>query len=248
MDDAELQLRLSACRPGGRDAEDPLLREALEQLPHRPQLADWFEREQAFDAAVAAQLGRVPVPERLQAEILAAAHVTTALPRWQRLPWLATAAAVVLAAVLSVIFIGPAEEVSLAQLETDIVGLFDRMQADGYGLEQVSGELTQVSAWLGAQGAPCPYVIQPGTKTARPLGCRLVSWRGRTVTMVCFARGDQQAHLFVVERDSVRDLPGKAATCEVQRVEDYPVAVWSCRKYVYLLVGDSPQTRLDDFL
>ena len=34
----------------------------------------------------------------------------------------------------------------------------------------------------------------------------------------------------------------------VQRVEGYPVVSWSCRKYVYVMLGDSPETKLDEFL
>jgi|GEM_PF-982420 len=248
MDDAELQLRLSACRPNGQDNDDPLLREAMETLPHRPDLMNWFANEQSFDRCMCKAVAEVKVPENLCAEILAASKMSASVPRWQRLPWLAAAAALALLGLVYSIYEPKTQDTTLAQFESEIVDIFDGMKNRGFGLEHVSGELTNVSAWLGNQGAPKPYIIQPGTKSARPFGCRVVTWRGQKVTMVCFGRGDQEAHLFVVLRESLKDLPENLPPQKVQHVDGYPVAAWSCRKCVYVLLGDSPETKLEDFL
>lgn len=248
MDDAELQLRLSACRPHGQDNDDPLLREAMETLPHRPELMEWFAQEQTFDRAMCKCAGEVPVPESLRAEILASAKLSAAVPQWQRLPWLAAAAVIALLGIVLAVYEPKNQDTTLAQFESEIVGMFDTMKTEGFGLEHVSRELTNVNAWLGNQGAPKPYIVQPGTKAARPFGCRVVNWRGQKVTMVCFGRGDQEAHLFVVLRESLKELPEEPSPEDILRVDGYPVAAWCCRKYVYVMLGDSPDTRLDEFL
>lgn len=248
MDDAELHLRLSACRPHGQDNDDPLLREAMEKLPQRPALMEQFAQEQAFDRAMCKCVAEVPVPENLRAEILAAAKMDSAMPRWQRLPWLAAAAVVMLAGLVFSLYEPKAGDPTLAQFETEIVSIFDTMKDRGFGLDHVTGEIANVSAWLGSQGAPKPYVIKPCTKEARPFGCRVVPWRGHKVAMVCYGREGQGAHLFVVQRDSLKDLPDVKTPRKVERVEGYPVASWSCSKYVYVMMGDSPDTNLDEFL
>lgn len=248
MDDAELQLRLSACRPNGQDNDDPLLREALERLPVRPDLMEQFVQDQAFDRKMCHCLGGVPVPENLKGEILAAAKVSQTIPRWQRLPWLAAAAAVLLTGLALSLYPTHAASPTLAQFETEIVDMFDSMKNQGFGLDHVTGEIANVSAWLGTQGAPRPAVIKPCTKEARPFGCRTVNWRGQKVAMVCYGRGDQEAHLFVLPKDSLKDCPTLLVPDGVQRVEGYPVVSWSCRKYVYVMLGDSPETKLDEFL
>jgi hypothetical protein len=248
MDDAELHLRLSACRPNGQDNDDPLLREAMENLPHRPASMAWFTQEQEFDRAMCKCLAEVSVPENLRPEILAAAKLNSALPRWQRLPWLAAAAALLLSGLLFTIYPYQKTDPTLAQFETEIVDIFDGMKDKGFGLDHVTGEIANVSAWLGTQGAPKPYVVRPCTKEARPFGCRVVDWRGQKVAMICFGRADQEAHLFVVLRETLRDLPDDLSPQKVERVEGYPVASWSCRKYVYLMMGNTPETNLDEFL
>ncbi|TDU67275.1 hypothetical protein EI77_03477 [Prosthecobacter fusiformis] len=248
MDDTELHLRLSACRPNGQDNDDPLMREAMEKLPQRPAVMEWFAQEQSFDLAMCKCVAEVPVPEHLRSEILAASKIHTPVPRWQRMPWLAAAAMAALAGLI-VIIAEPAagSDPTLAQFETEIVDLFDTMKTQGFGLDHVTGEISNVSAWLGTQGAPKPYVVKPCTKEARPFGCRTVTWRGQKVAMVCFGRGDQEAHLFVVLRESLKDLPEETPK-KVEWVDGYPVASWSCRKYVYVMMGDSPETNLDEFL
>lgn len=248
MDDAEIQLRLSACRPHGQDNDDPLLKEALESLPHRPAIMEWFADEQVFDKKVCRCVCDLPVPENLQSEILAAAKLSHAVPRWQRLPWLAAAAVIALLGVVYTIYEPRAGDPTVAQFETEIVDIFDSMKHQGFGLDHVTGEISNVSAWLGTQGAPKPAAIKPCTKEARPFGCRTVTWRGQKVAMVCYGRGDQEAHLFVVPKESFKELTTEPLPQKMDRVEGYPVASWTCRKYVYVMMGDSPETKLDEFL
>lgn len=251
MDDTELQLRLSACRPHGQDSDDALMSEALEKLPQRPHLAAWFQEEQAFDAALGAHVRQMAVPESLRAEILAAAKVSsTELPQWQRLPWLA-AAAVVLLGVSAFLFQTPTQTASvatLAEFQTDIVGMFDRIKSEGVPLDHQSGEISNVSTWLGEHRAPKPYALQSGMKSAHPMGCRIVTWRGCKVTMVCFGRGDQEAHLFVIDRADLESAPDVPRPEGTERQAGYPVAHWTCRKCVYVIVGSSEKTDLSQFL
>src|SRR5262245_19685517 len=102
MKNEEAKFILSAYRPNGQDANDPMFTAALEQARKDPALAKWFEFEQKFDRAMTAKLGAVMPPEGLRAAILAGARVSGTPSRawWQQPKWLALAASVV--ALLSV--------------------------------------------------------------------------------------------------------------------------------------------------
>jgi len=85
-------------RPGTTDASDPEFAEALEQARRDPELGHWFEQQKAFQNAMRGQFRQLPVPMRLQEEILAA-YRPTVIPVWWRKPafqTLAAAAAIVL--------------------------------------------------------------------------------------------------------------------------------------------------------
>lgn len=249
MDDAELHLRLSACRPNGQDADDPWMREALEALPRHPRLAEWHRQQTDFDRAVCRHLEQAPIPSGLRVEILAAeklCHAGRSRRVW--LPWAAAAALLATAAV--VLWLPPATApASLAQAEVELVEMFDRMRTEGMSLDHVTDQLAEVNTWLADAGAPLPYLMQAGLRDARPTGCRVLEWRGRKVTMICFRKGESVAHLFVLERDAL--APETAAPSRepgpVQQVAGHPVAAWGCRKCQYVLVGAHKGMRLEDF-
>lgn len=249
MDDAELQLRLSASRPNGQDADDPWIREALEALPRHPGLAEWHGRQTEFDRAVCRQLEQAPIPTGLRAEVLAAEKLCQAgRARRVWLPWVAAAA--LLAAAGVVLWLPPATaRTSLAQAEVELVEMFDRMRTEGLSLDHVTDQLAEVNIWLADAGAPLPYLMQAGLREARPTGCRVLEWRGRKVTMICFRKGDAAAHLFVLKREALvpeAALPSREPG-PVQQVNGHPVAAWGCRKCQYVLVGAQKGMCLEDF-
>ena len=61
MDKARVKMLLASFRPGTDDENDPLFRQALEQLAHDAELAAWFRAEQEFDAAMIEKFREVPV-------------------------------------------------------------------------------------------------------------------------------------------------------------------------------------------
>jgi hypothetical protein len=127
--------------------------------------------------------------------------------------------------------------------------MFDRMRTEGLSLDHVTDQLAEVNTWLADAGAPLPYLMQAGLREARPTGCRVLEWRGRKVTMICFRKGEAVAHLFVLERDAL--APDAAEPSRepgpVQQVAGHPVAAWGCRKCQYVLVGAQKGMRLEDF-
>ncbi len=70
MNSVEARRRLAIFRPG-RDAGDPFFAEALALARSDDALAQWWEEEQAFDAALVQKLSEFRPPEALKAAILA---------------------------------------------------------------------------------------------------------------------------------------------------------------------------------
>jgi hypothetical protein len=69
--DARLWEAMEACRPGRDDLNDPEMAALAQQLAASPELASLHERLQRLDAALAGAFCDVPVPEGLEARILA---------------------------------------------------------------------------------------------------------------------------------------------------------------------------------
>jgi hypothetical protein len=57
---------LSAYRPNGADARDPVFKEALEQVQRDPVLARWFREQRDFDEMISAKLRLVEPPAGLE--------------------------------------------------------------------------------------------------------------------------------------------------------------------------------------
>lgn len=253
MNKQEIQMRLAAARPGDRDESDPAIREAVQCCGSDAELRAWFEREQAVDSCICRCLGSVPAPEGLQARILAGARLARPVVWWQRKPWLAAAA--IIAAFFAVmiwqqISPPPAQGGSVATLKDyrdDIAALYARMGESGIHLDMQHSDVRQVKAWLSEKGAPADAVLRPGLGEARAFGCKIVKWRGHQVSMMCFGKNNDEAHLFVVSKAAVQGLGGIDPGC-IDCVCDYPLVAWQDDRNAYVLVGHTPQSDLKSFL
>jgi hypothetical protein len=254
MDKQEIQMRLSACRPSGLDRNDAAIRQALEQLPGDPKTAVWFARSQALDFAICRQLESVEAPDGLKERILAGARLNERKREWNRRLWLA-AAAVVMAGVAvwsAEKFATPALQAggavaSLREYRDDVTSAFLKLHTEGFDLDMQDADVAKVKAWLAAHGAPGDAELRPGLGDALPFGCKIIEWRGQRVSMMCFGKNSDEAHLFVVNRSAIRDL-GNLETGRIERVRGLQVITWQDDKRAYVMVGNSPETDLKEFL
>ncbi|HEX4141898.1 MAG TPA: hypothetical protein VHY09_16235, partial [Candidatus Methylacidiphilales bacterium] len=93
MDRKEAQLILSALRPGGPEANEPIFTEALALAESDAELKAWWQAQENFDRKVAAKLREVPVPASLRIEIITAPKIVPYYPpQWQHRGLLAAAA------------------------------------------------------------------------------------------------------------------------------------------------------------
>ena len=236
MNNTEAKFILTAYRPGGRDAGDSAMAEALSQAKNDPALGAWFAREQAHGAAVATKLREVAPPAGLREAILAGGRasgreVTTRRAWWARPGWLTmVAAAAVLLGFAAWWRFAP---VGGATFEEFAVNFVDH----GFRLQKHSADVAVLKTWLGEQHGPLPEALPAKFAELRALGCRTLDYRGRDVSLVCFERGGKEFHVFVARRT---DAPGSADVAP--RFLDrgkFAAVTWTDANNRYVLVSDA---------
>jgi len=245
MNRDEAKFMLCACPPGGVQADDPQLREALEMLERDPVLAEWFAQEQALDSRLSGKLRAFPVPPDLKAQLLAARKFVPLRPWWQRRGWLAAAACLLLAATLAVLFLGPAREPQFAEFQdyvADTTATLDH-------LDLASHDLAELRQWLQHRGAPNDFVL-PASLSGRPsIGCRIFDWRGREVSLVCFRIGEShEVHLFVIDASKLRNVPAGTTPQYAKLDHGISAAAWSNGRHSYVLATDAGEEALKRLL
>ena len=181
---------------------------ALAQAQADPMLGPWLARAQAHDVSVAGKLAEIRPPAGLREAILAGARVSETSPAaWRRPVWLAMAAA---AAVL----IGVT-----ASLWPNRAAAQQNQLADFALIDTATEEHGSHGEQAGALQAALSL---PTTRLARGLasdfgklkatGCRTVSFAGKDVLEVCFARGAQVFHFYAVRS---ADFPAMSAKGEL---------------------------------
>ena len=237
MTKEEAKRILAAYPPGDQDQLDSYFAEALEETQKDPELAQWLSEEREFDHAVAAHLASVPVPFALKTRILAT-MAPRASRKWR---WLApiaaagTAALVLLALVISVSRSSGRGSGELTHYEQEMMS-FVKLEPP---LEMQSLEIGPIKQWIAERRAPLAD-IPPGIATIETMGCRILSFRGHSVTLLCFCHGNTVAHLFMVDRAALPALDsGKPPVLSSQG--DWTIATWADQRYVCMVaVHDGP--------
>jgi hypothetical protein len=235
MTKEEAKKILAAYRPGDEDRFDSHFVEALQETERDAELAQWFSEQQEFDCAVAAHLKSVPVPFGLKTRILANVTPRAATKsRW--VAPLAAAAALFLIAQLISVWRGSAQHSgSLSDYEQEMMS-FVKLEPP---LEMQSLEIGPIKQWIAERKAPLAE-IPPGVAAVETMGCRILSFRGHPVTLICFCHGQTVAHLFMVDRVALPTLrPRNPPTLASEG--DWTIATWADQHYAYMLaVHDKP--------
>jgi hypothetical protein len=228
----EVRKILSVYRPG-EELFDPLLAAARKEAENDPELAAWFAREQNFDNPFARAIASGPLPAGLKIRVTPAkADRITRTSPWRRRLLVAAAAVVILGVFLSS-WRGPfVPNTSLADYREEMMS-FVKLDPP---LQLESGNLAAINDWLVRERAPSGIKLPPGLAALDPLGCRVLTFRGEKVTLLCFCRGTGKPHayLFVVARGHLEKLP--PATAPVVASEgEWVTAGWENADYTYLM-------------
>ncbi len=248
MNNSEAKLILSAYRPDGQEALDPRMKEALEQAKRDPELGNWLEEQQMFDRVVCDKLKCCCVPADLKATILAGCETMEGACWWRHPKVWALAATLFFLLGLGLWWADIAGKPTLADYRDEValaaVAMIDR----GFKLDYQSAENYKVMEWVEARQLASRVGFTPGMDQSRPFGCKAIEWRGHRVAMVCFKGPDNQvAHLFILRRDLLAKAPERQSK-EITTMEGLSVVSWFDQANAYVLVGDNPRVRIEDFL
>ncbi len=235
MTNNEAKFILSAYRPNGRDADNPVFQEALQQARNDPALTAWFAREQAHDAAIGAKLAQVAPPAGLREAILAGGRASGAA-RW---PWRTPALWFALAASLAVaLWFGVGKGTNRSAVEVARFAAFaarDTAHEKHGGHGPAAGELAAV---LSSSTTHLANGLAVDISSLRANGCRTVSFAGHDVLEVCFQRDGAWFHCYIANRADFPGLPAKATALFAQQA-GLATASWSDSAHHFVLVGEA---------
>jgi hypothetical protein len=254
MNDEEARKILALYRPGTADATDPSFKEALDRAkPHPPQaggqgrpdpeLGRWFQEHCASHLSIRNKFREIPVPPGLKDQILAEVRTPDAkVILFRPAVFLRAAAVLVLCLGLAALFWrSHNQKVDFAIYRSRMV----RTALEPYGMVP-SHDLQTINLFLAGQKAPADYVLPVGVAKAQPIGCAVVRWQGKPVSMICFRSGKPLTSdrptdlwLFIVDESSVRNGPD-ASPPLVAQVNKLMTASWTRGGKMYILatVGD----------
>jgi hypothetical protein len=233
MTNDEAKFILSAFRPNGADTDDPHFGEALRMAGTDPVLGAWFERSRSHDSTVASKLREIVPPARLRESILAGARVSAG-PRsfLMSFTWAAgLAAAAALAIVVATMKVPVGGDATISAFG----GFAIRDVVNGKHGGSGAPEAALVSQ-LQASQAPMPGDDQIDFDKLRQTGCRTLSFGGRDIVEVCFARNGAMFHLYVSRIDASQGEIASRGPSYVRQAEG-AAAVWSDRTYVFALAS-----------
>lgn len=240
MDDREARSILSLYRSGDAGIDEARLQEALQKAETESGLSRWWIEEKELDQIIASKLAASDVPADLKRRITSAMDLPPSVirPIWSRAILLAAASIVALAVLFSS-WRGPFQPAaSLADYRDEMVS-FIKVAPN---LEMESTDLAHLQDFLAKADAPASFTVPTKLQKYEPLGCRVLRFRGRDVSLVCFQLGgDNLAHLFVTDAKTVPT--GARASAPVFVSEgDWMTASWTEGDQAYLLTvkGDRP--------
>ena len=245
MDEAQARLILQSFSPRTGQNEDPEVAEALKTAAADPALARWLEEEQAFDQAVAQHLAAIPAPFGLRTRILAQAED---VQHTSKLRWAFRIAATV---ALLLLFAQGLSFWRASQRGSNLPAEYAREMTSFIQLPpplpMESGDLGQIRNWLAEKDA-APVKVPARLAALQPLGCRVLSFRGQQVSLICFEReGKHLAHLFVVDRAALPKLAANAGPV-FSNQHGWMTATWVEDGRVYMIALQGGRAEIEEYL
>lgn len=244
MDEREVRALLSLSRAGVEEDDDRLA-EAQRQAENDPELSAWWDEDQAIDQIIGAKLAAVPIPAGLKAKLTAAPGPIPHPQRtWPRVALLA-AAIIIALAVFFGSWRGPFQPAtSLGDYRDEMVA-FIKVEPN---LELESAEMARLKNYLAQAEAPSEFTVPANLHGYEPVGCRVLRYRGRDVSLVCFRIGEGKlAHLFLIDAAA---MPVSYAASSPSLVPEgqWMTAAWKEGEEIYLFTVQGNSATAKKFL
>ncbi|MEW6161036.1 MAG: hypothetical protein AB1813_26705 [Verrucomicrobiota bacterium] len=103
-------------------------------------------------------------------------------------------------------------------------------------LDLESKDVNKIREWLQQNKGHGDFALTRGLQELPGLGCRVLSWNGQKVTLICFGKmGPEEIHLFIADRAAFSQPP--PMTPQFAKEGAWQTASWSRGSKVYLLAG-----------
>lgn len=239
---------------------DPKIQEALELAESDPELQEWMHLQTETDPVIRKALEQVPVPDGLEESLLEMvrkeAPAAPARRRFRPMVWgVGVAAALILGMGL---FIKIRSNEALIQgIQHSITGtspddFTDFRDGMAYYIRNVyfqldhhTEDLGSIEQYLGGVKAPVHEGLPTDLTALTPIGCKELSWKGNTVSLVCFHSAEGKiVHLFILDREGFAPAQFDDITT-VATSHSLETGGWSTANSVYLLVGSDPDVDIE---
>lgn len=235
---------LSAYRTGDEQRHADDFNEAFQALENDTELENWFKEDQAFDDEFRAALGgfEAPAPKPIEeptAEI-------------KRFPFLKLAAAAALTLVLGGIGFNRYDAIQ-NQKSAALVNEFREgmagFAASSFELDAMNNDLNVLRELIVSKGGAQAPDLETIFVKGLPMGCKVVDWDGRKVSLYCFGNAEGQVvHSFVVP---LTELNGDRAAAYLKNILEFSerdTGGFIVGDYAYLLVSSMPGVDIKPFL
>lgn len=234
---------LLAYRPGVDDAQEPEVAAALALCEKDAALKEWFQAYCLRQDALREKFRALAAPEGLAQQILSEFKTRIPVPWWRRRAVVGALACLVISIALASIWqtLGPigGEDLSFNGYRQRMV----RTTLRAYGMDLETNDVAQVRAYLATKSAPADFELTPALAQTPAVGCGVLAWQGRPVTMVCFRTGKpleagskSDLFLFVIAK---KDLRGTVCIEEKQfaKVSELATVSWCSGDKIYMLAA-----------
>lgn len=230
-------------RPGTDDARDPEVVQALALCGTDAALAQWYREQCACRELLQAKFRNLRAPEGLAQQIVSEQRTRITLPLLRRSALVGVLACLAIAfAVFSMWkYTKPAgnEDLSFNGYRQRMV----RTALRAYGMDLETNDVAQVRAYLAVRKAPADFVLPAALAQTPAVGCGVLAWQGRPVTMVCFRTGKplevgskSDLFLFVINGSDLQDS-AEILDKSFAQVSQLATASWREGDKVYVLAA-----------
>ena len=210
---------------------------ALKQVRCSRELADWFANEQAIDIRISNSLIKALEPRtNLKFLLLAQRAIIRPVAWWSKLTYqLALTGCAALLIISSVVWLSRPGPVPFVRYREEM----SQSAADGIEpVGQVPHDLFQVRGWLAENKLDTNFMMPRGLNDELISSCRVVTWRGSKVYIVCYElQNHRTAHLAVIDRSALKDAPPESPVFD--QIGKVATVSWSRGSHTYMMASTS---------
>lgn len=241
MNSEEAKFILQAYRHNERDAEDPQIARALAQARRDPELEAWLVEDARLHRLVSDRLKSISVPAQLKAQILAGGKIARAPRWWQRPIGLAAAAALVIFCSLAAVVLVDRQPRDFAAFRSEMSQF---LTTELTYLDSESRDVNALQAYLSRHDSPADFQLPAKMRELASIGCRVLNWHGRKVSLICFHFGQgREVHLFIMDQTDWNHLPPEQSPALVSS-GFWMTAAWQREGKAFLLAGKGDEDAL----